>query len=1093
MASNKKYWKSEAELNPNDSVVEKLRHNEFVEELPVDDFLGDKESLSSSNTNRRDFLKYLGFSTAAASMAACQGPINKSIPYVVLPENIVPGIANYYATSIANGFDFANVLIKTREGRPIKVENNTEAKVGGSANARVQASVLSLYDSTRLQGPLANGEPVEWEILDAAVKAKIASLRNSGQQIALLTQTYASPSTQRLITEFRNTYGNVNHVTYDAISEDAALTAFEAKYGERALADYDFEKADLIVSFGADFLADWQGGGYEGGYAKGRIPKEGKMSRHVQFEANMSLTGANADKRVPLTPMLQKVALAQLYAKLNGTSIGGELDENVVRALDSIAAQIRNNRGSAVVVTGLDDVNAQTVVLAINEMLGSKAFDPQAPRYVRQGNTEAVANLITDMKAGKVGALFMDGVNPMYTLPNAADFKEGIEKTGFSLIFSTNWNETTEVTHYTGAANHYLESWGDVQIKKGQYGLMQPTIRELFDTRQFQSSLLKWMGSASTYYDYIRETWETSILNDGMDWNRALHDGVFPSAKGGGPTMFPIMSTMPDALQEEVGISADAENNAENTGGASTDPQNTMSGRDDKEEVVDGDNENTSETDTAPVSETRAVSIPDAINALANATSGGGMELCLYSKVGMGAGQQANNPWLQEFPDPITRVSWDNYAMVSKADAERLGLTNENVANGGLDGSYANLTVNGVTINTVPVIIQPGQAVGSVGLAFGYGKKVGMKKEMQVGINAYLLYQNFNNTQPVTIEKASGMHEFACIQLQNTLMGRGDIIKETTLEIFNTRDHEEWNHVPHVSLDHQSVPTTTVDLWDGFDRSIGHHFNMSIDLNACTGCGACVIACHAENNVPVVGKQEVRRSRDMHWLRIDRYYSSEATFEDDITKKEEFDGLYGEKGSLGGFGELEDPAANPQVAFQPVMCQHCNHAPCETVCPVAATAHGRQGQNQMAYNRCVGTRYCANNCPYKVRRFNWFLYNNNDEFDYHMNNDLGKMVLNPDVTTRSRGVMEKCSMCIQRTQKTILDAKMDGRIIKDGEFQTACSAACGTGAIVFGDINDEESQVSELLASERMYHLLEHIGTKPNVFYHVKVRNTNEA
>jgi molybdopterin-containing oxidoreductase family iron-sulfur binding subunit len=461
----------------------------------------------------------------------------------------------------------------------------------------------------------------------------------------------------------------------------------------------------------------------------------------------------------------------------------------------------------------------------------------------------------------------------------------------------------------------------------------------------------------------------------------------------------------------------------------------------------------------------------------------------------MGDGQQANNPWLQEFPDPISRVSWDNYLTVSAVDAESMGLTNEHVANGGLDGSYADVTVNGVTVKNVPVLIQPGQAKGSVGLSFGYGRTAGLKDEMKTGVNAFPLYQNFNTSQSVSVKAASGTHEFACVQLQNTLMGRGDIIRETTLEIFNTKDKDYWNPIPMVSLNHVETPVTSpdVDLWDSFDRSIGHHFNLSIDLNACTGCGACVIACHAENNVPVVGKSEIRRSRDMHWLRIDRYYSSEESFEGDNTKKEEFSGLWGDKGSLGGFGEMENPADNPQVAFQPVMCQHCNHAPCETVCPVAATSHSRQGQNHMAYNRCVGTRYCANNCPYKVRRFNWFLYNQNDEFDYHMNDDLGRMVLNPDVTVRSRGVMEKCSMCIQMTQKTILDAKRDGRVIKDGEFQTACSAACSSGAMVFGDINDKESKVAELTHDNRMYHLLESVGTKPNVMYHTKVRNTTEA
>ena len=1034
MSSNKKYWKSEAELNPNDSIVEALKQNEFIQDIPVEDFLGNKDSLAASSTNRRDFLKYVGFSTAAATMAACEGPVVKSIPYVVQPEQIIPGVANYYATTIADGFDFASVLVKTREGRPIKIENNADAKVNGSANARVQASVLSLYDSKRLQGPVANGEPIEWSTLDVAVKAKLSALKNTGKQIALLTQTYASPSTTRLIAEFKEAFGNVNHVTYDAISADAALNAFEARYNERALADYDFSKASLIVSFGADFLSDWQGGGYDSGYAKGRVPKKGKMSRHIQFESNMSLTGANADKRVPLTPSQQKVALAKLYGKLNGTSVGGELPENVSKAVDAAAYEIRKAGKGAVVVTGLDDENAQAVVLAINEILGSVAFDAKAPKYVRQGNIKAVSKLIADMKSGNVGAVLMDGVNPAYTLPDAVEFVDALAKVDLTVAFAQSKTETVLASKFAAAAPNYLESWGDVEIKKGHYALMQPTIKEIFDTRQFQSSLLMWMGSDKTYYDYIRETWSAGILGS-FSWNKALHDGVF--AAGATPVAV-------EAIEDEE------------------------------------------------VEQQELIPIASAIRSLAAAKTEG-MELALYSKVGMGDGQQAGNPWLQEFPDPITRVSWDNYVTVSKVDAQKLELINDHVANGGLDGSRVNLKVGGAVLNGIPVIIQPGQAVGTIGLSLGYGRKEGMKAEMQTGVNAYALYQDCVASQSVSIEKASGMHEFACVQLHKTLMGRGDIIKETSLEIFNTKDHSEWNIVPQVSLNHEEVDAVSVSLWDDFDRSVGHHFNLSIDLNACTGCGACVIACHAENNVPVVGKDEVRKSRDMHWLRIDRYYSSEETFAEDNTKKDEFDGLTGDKGSLAGFGELEDPSANPQVAFQPVMCQHCNHAPCETVCPVAATSHSRQGQNHMAYNRCVGTRYCANNCPYKVRRFNWFLYNNNDEFDYNMNNDLGKMVINPDVNVRSRGVMEKCSMCIQMTQKSILDAKRDGRTVKDSEFQTACSAACSSGAMVFGDINDKESEVAELKESNRMYHLLESVGTKPNVFYHVKVRNTQEA
>jgi molybdopterin-containing oxidoreductase family iron-sulfur binding subunit len=400
------------------------------------------------------------------------------------------------------------------------------------------------------------------------------------------------------------------------------------------------------------------------------------------------------------------------------------------------------------------------------------------------------------------------------------------------------------------------------------------------------------------------------------------------------------------------------------------------------------------------------------------------------------------------------------------------------------------LTVNGVS-ETIPVLIQPGQAKGSFGLALGYGRKQGLKAAMQTGKNGYLFYKGFNNFQSdISVKVVAGIHEFACVQLHHTLMGRGDIIKETTLEKHNNEDAKIWNKVPVVSLDHNEVEATTVDLWDSFDRSLGHHFNLSIDLNACTGCGSCVIACHAENNVPVVGKEEVRRSRDMHWLRIDRYYSHEEDFAGDVELKEKGKGPLGYKNTM---AMLEDPSENPSVAFQPVMCQHCNHASCETVCPVAATTHGRQGQNQMAYNRCVGTRYCANNCAYKVRRFNWFNYPENDAFDFHMNDNLGKMVLNPDVTMRSRGVMEKCSLCIQLTQATILKAKKEGRPVNANEFETACSNACNTNALVFGDVNNEKDVVTGLAKEKRAYHLLEHIGTKPNVVYQVKVRNTQEV
>ncbi|MEL4308808.1 TAT-variant-translocated molybdopterin oxidoreductase [Joostella sp. CR20] len=1034
MASNKKYWSSVEELNPNSSIAETLKQNEFVEEIPNDEFLGDKDSLGSSSTSRRDFLKYVGFSTAAASLAACEGPVVKSIPYVVQPEDIVPGVANYYATTIADGYDFASILIKTREGRPIKVESNSDAKVNGGANARVHASVLGLYDSLRVQGPKSKGAYVSWEDLDANVVSGLASAQATGKQIVLLTQTFASPSVNKLIAEFSEKYGNVKHIQYDAISEDAALNAFEASYGVRALADYDFSKASVIVSFGADFLGDWQGGGFDSDYAKGRIPSYGKMSRHIQFESNMSLTGANADKRVPLTPSQQKIALAKFYGYLNGKSVGGELPANIDEAVKNAAAQVARAGKSAVVVTGINDIDAQKVVLAINKAIGSVVMNAETPRLTRQGNTKQVATLVEDMKSGKVGALIMSGVNPLYTLPNAADFEAGLANVDLSVAFSLKEDETSTKTTYIAATPHYLESWGDVEMKKGHYSLMQPTIRPLFNTRQFQESLLKWIGNDVSYHDYIKQTWQANILG-GTSWNAALHDGVFVSAGNA-------------VVASEENVEAEAT--------------------------------------TVVGAEAAVASVSSSVNKLAGATANG-MELTLYAKTSMGDGTQANNPWLQEMPDPITRNTWDNYLTISLADAEALGLENNIVSNGALDGDYVKVTVGGVSIDKVPVLIQPGQAKGTVGLSFGYGKKLGVKEEMKTGVNAYPLYLGFNNTQEVKIEKVSGTHQFASVQMKSTMDGRGDILRETSLEIFNTKSAHDWNPQPEVSVNHVEVAADEADIWAEFDSSIGHHFNLSIDLNACTGCGACVIACHAENNVPVVGKSEVRKYRDMHWLRIDRYYSSEESFEGDNEVVE------AAPNSISTYHQLEHPSENPQVAFQPVMCQHCNHAPCETVCPVAATSHGKQGQNQMIYNRCVGTRYCANNCPYKVRRFNWFLYSQNDEFDFYMNDDLGRMVLNPDVTVRSRGVMEKCSMCIQMTQKTILDAKREGRPIKDGEFKTACSAACTSGAMKFGDVNDKESEIVKLKEDKRMYHLLGFKGTRPNVFYHTKVRNTEEV
>jgi molybdopterin-containing oxidoreductase family iron-sulfur binding subunit len=1020
MANKKKYWKSSIQLQEGNEIVKNLAENEFVTPIPTEEFLGNDNTMESSSTTRRDFLKYVGFSTAAASLAACEGPVIYSVPYVNQPEQIVPGMANYYATTIANGYDFASILIKTREGRPIKIESNRDAAHRGHANARVHASVLSLYDNNRLKYALIKGEKASWSDLDKQVAEKLNGL--NGKEIVLLTQTFASPSVNAIIALFKEKYGNVRQVVYDSVGEDAALNAFEAAYGVRGLADYDFTDAVCIVSIGADFVGDWQGGNFDTGYAVSRVPKNGNMSHHVQFESNMTLSGAGADMRYPVTPTEQKLILAAMYSKLTGGSVSG-LSDKLKKAVDKTFESLRKAGDKGVLLCGIPDLGAQQLTLAINEQLASTIIDVKAPIMIRQGNRKMVDALVGDMNAGTVGALFTVGVDPVYSHDNGDAFAKAMKKLPLTVSFATRLDATALASQYVATTPHYLESWGDVEIKKGFVSLMQPTIAPIFNTRQSQETLLKWVGNNGSYKDFLK----SNAMTAGASWSLALQSGFYESTT------------------------------------------TTESAVDAAEPLVINNNE--------------------ALSALAGSKKIGDFELILYTKIGLGNGAQANNPWLQELPDPITRTTWDNYVTMSQADATKMGIENESVADGSLTGGMVKVTLKGIQA-TLPVLIQPGQAAGTIGIALGYGQTASIQGEMQTGVNAFPFYKKGENIQAVQIEKVSGIHAFACTQLQNTMMGR-DIIRETDLVTYAKGDRDAFNPTIEVSLNHVSTPVTSpdVDLWDSFDRTVGHHFNMSIDLNACSGCGACVIACHAENNVPVVGKAEIMKSRDMHWLRIDRYYSSTDSFEQDEEKKDGFDGLFGDKGSLGGFGELEVPADNPQVAFMPLMCQHCNHAPCETVCPVAASSHGRQGQNHMAYNRCVGTRYCANNCPYKVRRFNWFLYNGNDEFDYHMNNDLGRMVINPDVTVRSRGVMEKCSMCIQMTQMTILEAKKEGRYTKDGEFATACSNACSNGAIKFGDINDKESEIFALTQQDRMYHLLEEVGTKPNVMYQVKVRN----
>ncbi|MFZ9189798.1 MAG: TAT-variant-translocated molybdopterin oxidoreductase [Schleiferiaceae bacterium] len=1005
MASNKVYWKSFDQL-ANTEVSQRLAENEFAQDIPADVFLADERSMEAQ-TSRRDFLKFLGFSTAAATLAACEQPIIESVPYVVKPDSLTPGVPSFYATAYTDGQDYASVLVKTREGRPIKVEPGDAGRFNRGTNARAQASVLSLYDSARLRGPLLNGKDSDWATVESAFKKAADAALAQGSQFVLVTSSVFSPSLQAAIERLRQSYANFQHVEFDAISQSNTLDVWEALTGVRALPSVDLTAAKLVLSLGSDILSGATAQQLSSDYAARRKPGS-DMLRHVEFESNLSLTGSNADKRVKIKPSEVAGALAFLVNELGGSAAKVALRGDLTKALKSVAGELKGSNGKAVVLVGGDDANVAKLAAALNALVGAYGTTVRTdkPVYIRRGNEARVANLLADLNAKRVGALLVAGTNPVYFRP---DFEKAIKNAKFSMSLTDRMDETAVLCSAAAPLPHYLEAWADFRPVAGEYTVAQPTIKNLFNSKSVLEVLGALSGDARSAKDQVAAV-ATSF---GLNWNQTVHDGGAAVTAGAAP--------------------------AASAGAA------------------------------AALAATAKVAKPAS-----------GMELAFYENA-VGAGHQANNPWLHELPDPVTRLTWDNYLTIAAADALALGFENETNSDGSLDGSYATVKVGKRVLENVPVFIQPGQTAGTVGLAYGYGRTSAGKVADQMGVNAYALGVT-TGAAVVEITKAEGMHEFATVQLGHTMMGRRIVNEVTLADFIADPSGSSWNEKPtfHTIDGHKTAEES--NLWANHDHETMHMWNMSIDLNSCTGCGACVVACHIENNVPVVGKQEIRNLRDMHWLRIDRYYSS------DMSKER------AEAENIGGiemYAKMEEPSESPAVVFQPVMCQHCNHAPCETVCPVGATVHSREGLNHMAYNRCIGTRYCANNCPYKVRRFNWFNYMANEQFaDVNpAQDDYGRMVLNPDVTVRSRGVMEKCTMCIQRVQYAKLEAKKAGQPLADGAFTTACAEACDTGAITFGDVNNAKSAVRTAKADARAYHLLEEVGTQPSVFYLTKVRN----
>ena len=1068
--NNNEIWVGANDSDP--SFLETV-NKEFTE-LPIIDALSNDDSLEIGS-NRRDFLKYLGFGLGAATIAAgCDIPVKRAIPYVVKPDSIVPGVANYYASSFVRGGDYCSILVKTREGRPIKIEGNSLSDVTkGGTSARVQASVLDLYDTNRITGPKkvaedGNSIDLSWEDLDKEIKGKLTP----GSNIAIITNTILSPSTKKVIADFQAKYTNTKVAVYDPVSSSAMLEANEANFGDKVIPNYHFDKADVILSIGADFLGTWISPiEYAAQYASKRKIKSidgATMSHHIQVESGMSMTGSNADNRILIKPSEQGAAIAALYNEVASLT-GGEkvsapsINPKAAKGLKAAAKELVANKGKSLVVSGSNNVGEQILINKTNDLLGNygSTLDFSEASLQRQGIDKDIQSLIADMDRGSVNAVFiMDGANPAYDLPDAKAFVSAFAKVGTRISFSGMPSETTAICNYLAPNNNLLESWGDAEPKRGQFSLIQPTISPLFKTRQTEESLLNWSDSegydGSTdqpYYEYLKANWEANMFPNQTDyatfqsfWDNTLHGGVFVVHHS--------------ASEEASACNAD-------------------------------------------------------VNAAAskiNKPSGSEFEISFYEPINIGAGQYANNPWLQELPDPVMRTTWGNYISVpiewddSASDFKGYLGIGKDIAKG--KAEFVDVDVNG-TVGNFTAVAQFGQAPGTISVGLGYGRtNAGLSaKGIGTNVNPWLSVDANGNTKyyaDVTSVVVTGVdREFACVQYHHTMgvtiRGEdGNIVKDDkTGKPFNVDEKaigingyqglltdrsvifnanlselkEKTEDLHHKREEFQRLNKET--LYFGYDDkyNVGHHWGMSVDLNACIGCGACSVACMAENNVPVVGKREVSRHHEMSWLRIDRYF----------------------------YGDV----SSPNVVYQPLMCQHCDNAPCENVCPVAATNHSSEGLNQMAYNRCIGTRYCANNCPYKVRRFNWLDYTTADLFpknEFDMNGEelpygadnLTRMVLNPDVTVRSRGVIEKCSFCVQRIQEGKLTAKQEGRTLRDNDVKTACQTACPTGAIVFGDSNNKDGQLAKELENPLLYRVIEEINTDSSVHYTMKVNNRSE-
>jgi MoCo/4Fe-4S cofactor protein with predicted Tat translocation signal len=979
---NRTYWRSleQIEDHPEFRAALEREFPEGASELP-------------EGMTRRDMMMLVGASLSLAGLAGCRRPVEEIVPYVNAPEEFVPGVPRYYATTMPFRRSAYGLIVESHEGRPTKIEGNpSHPSTLGASSTRVQASVLGLYDPDRSQSVTLSGARKSWnDFVTAWGQLSQAHAADAGAGLAVLSESFSSPTLARLVSDLRTRYPRLQWATYDAVSDENRLAGLRQATGRDVDLMLRFDRASVILALDADpLLSDPEMIRHARGFADGRRAgaSGGVMNRLYAVEGVYSLTGAMADHRLRLESRQIAPFLAALAARLGSPATAAASPASVPgadpRFVDALAKDLLANRGKGLIVAGERQPAAvHAAVCALNASLGNtgKTVSYFETKDASLPSESSLASLVSAMKGGAVKTLVILGGNPVFDAPADLDFASAMSKVPHTIALGHSMDETASKAEWHIPRAHYLESWGDARAVGGTLSVVQPLILPLFGGRTPVEVLgLMVAGQDRPGYDIVKETWKPILGEAEFDkkWNRVLHDGLLPGSE--------LPEVAPDLAAKSIAALA-----APN-GGAGASP--------------------------------------------------GGLEIVFLPSPSLHDGRFANDGWLQELPDPITKLTWDNPALVSPKTAETVSAASGDVVR----VDYAGRSIE------LPVWILPGMADGVVALTLGYGRQRAGRIGSGVGFDTFTVRASrapgFDGG--ATLSKRGGTYPLSATQNHGSMEGR-PLVRESTVAELRSKAPEAGGVPGALGVFEEEAPHFS--LWKEHTYDQGHQWGMTIDLNACIGCNACMTACQSENNVPVVGKIQIAKGREMHWLRVDRYFSGE-------------------------------PSGSPEMVFQPVPCMQCEDAPCEQVCPVAATVHDGQGLNVMVYNRCIGTRYCSNNCPYKVRRFNFFNFTKDTPA-------ILKLAMNPDVTVRARGVMEKCTYCTQRINRVKIDAKLAGRELRDGDVKTACQQACPASAIEFGDLRDRSSRVAKAKADPRNYALLDELNTKPRTTYLAKVRNPN--